>query len=57
VAADFQRRIGDDRRPANAGAAAILRYREIVTDDIKGFETEYRRIEILNDGSIHYFDR
>jgi hypothetical protein len=42
--------------PANPGAAAILLYREVVTDDIKGFETEYRRIKVLNDDGKKYAD-
>jgi hypothetical protein len=42
--------------PANPGASAILLYREVNTDDVKGFETEYRRIKILNDDGKKYAD-
>lgn len=42
--------------PANPGAAAILLYREVLSDDIKGFETEFRRIKILNDEGKKYAD-
>jgi len=42
--------------PANPGASAILLYREVTTDDIKGFGTEYRRIKILNDDGKKYAD-
>jgi hypothetical protein len=42
--------------PANPGASAILLYREVTTDDVKGFGTEYRRIKILNDDGKKYAD-
>ena len=42
--------------PANPGASAILLYREVTTDDVKGFETQYRRIKILNDDGKKYAD-
>jgi uncharacterized protein DUF3857 len=42
--------------PANPGAPAILLYREVTTNDVKGFGTEYRRIKILNDDGKKYAD-
>ena len=42
--------------PANPGAAAIILYRELQTYDTKSYETEYRRIKILNDAGKKYAD-
>jgi hypothetical protein len=42
--------------PANPGAAAILLYREVNTYDVKGYETEYRRIKIFKDAGKKYAD-
>jgi hypothetical protein len=42
--------------PANPGAAAIILFRELHTYDAKAYETEYRRIKILNDAGKKYAD-
>ncbi len=46
--------LADD--PDNPGAAAIILYREVTTHDIKGEQTEYRRIKVLNDEGKKYAD-
>jgi len=42
--------------PSNPGASAILLYREVGTDDVKGSGSEYRRIKVLNDDGKKYGD-
>jgi hypothetical protein len=42
--------------PANPGAAAIILWREVTTDDVKGISTEYRRIKVLTDEGKKYAD-
>jgi len=42
--------------PANPGASAILLYREVGTDHVKGSGSEYRRIKVLNDDGKKYGD-
>src|SRR5690349_2444391 len=42
--------------PANPGAPAIILYREVNSDDVKGLETHYVRIKILNDEGRKYAD-
>src|SRR5882724_11369552 len=42
--------------PANHGAAAILLYREVHSDDTKSIQSEYRRIKILTDAGKKYAD-
>ena len=42
--------------PVNPGAAAILLYREVTTDDLKGIQTEYRRLKVLTDEGKKYAD-
>jgi len=42
--------------PSNPGAAAIILYREVNTDDVKGLETQYRRIKVLTDEGKKYGD-
>lgn len=42
--------------PANPGASAILLYREIGTDDVKGLETDYYRIKIFTESGKEYAD-
>ena len=46
--------ITDD--PANPGAEALILYREVSTDDVKGLSTEYRRIKVLTDEGKKYAD-
>src|SRR5437016_4680364 len=42
--------------PSNPGSVAILLYRDVTTDDIKRFETEYRRIKVLKDEGTKFAD-
>ena len=42
--------------PANPGAAAVILWREVTTDDVKGMSTEYQRIKVFTDEGKKYAD-
>ena len=42
--------------PSNPGAAAIILYREVNSDDVKSIETQYVRIKVLTDEGRKYAD-
>jgi len=42
--------------PSNPGASAILLDREVSAHDVKGVETEYRRIKIFTEEGLKFAD-
>lgn len=42
--------------PSNAGASAILLFRDVHTDDVRSFETRYYRIKVLTEEGRKYAD-